>query len=156
MIRRMGRSVMVGIVIGVAASGCRDPIGPDGVAGNYRLERYEGMPLPAFVLRTSTGVISMLEERILLGDDGKGVAMTVFVEVDDATRVERLIPVTRGLDFIVRAGQIEITFVCRSSPATTSGSCVVGPHLTGERTTGQLALGRPVSSKPASIYRRVR
>jgi hypothetical protein len=51
MIRRMGRSVMVGIVIGVAANGCRDATGPDGVAGNYRLERYEGMPLPAFLRR---------------------------------------------------------------------------------------------------------
>jgi hypothetical protein len=28
MIRRMGRSVVVGIVIGVAASGCRDATGP--------------------------------------------------------------------------------------------------------------------------------
>jgi hypothetical protein len=156
MIRRMGRSVMVGFVIGVAANGCRDATGPDGVAGNYRLERFEGMPLPAFVLRTSTGVVSMLDERILLGDDGKGVAMTIFVEVNDATRVERLIPVTRGLDYSVRDGQIQITFVCPPLPATTSASCVVGPHLTGERTTDQLALGRPVSSKPVSIYRRVR
>ena len=152
--RDLVRSTIAGLALAVLTA-CGETTGPDGVAGAYRLQRFEGQPLPAFYMQTGVGVLSVVDEHLILGDDGKGVSTTVYEEVSNATPNGRLIPVTRGLEFVVRGSRVEITFVCPPS-ASTAASCAAGPHLTGERIGTSLALGRPVSSKPASTYGRVR
>src|SRR5215207_2082304 len=52
MVRRRVRSIsaiMVGVLVGALAGGCGDATGPGGLAGAYRLERYEGREIPAVV-----------------------------------------------------------------------------------------------------------
>ena len=157
MVPRFVRSTLVGVAFAGAAAGCTSATGPDAVAGTYQMQRYEGQPLPARFLETTAGVVSVWEERIVLGDDGRGVSTTVYQEVTSATPgVGRLFSVTHGLDYIVRGRRVEITYDCPSLSSFLSPSCSAGPHLTGERTGAGLALGRPVSSKPASMYGRVR
>lgn len=154
MIPRLVRSTLTVVAVAGVVTGCGDPSGPDAVAGTYRMQRFEGQLLPAYYMSIEGGVLSLVEEHMILGDDGKGVVTTVYEQSSTGRRV----PVTRGLDYVVRGSRIEITLPCLPSPSSFSpaASCVVGPHLTGERIGVGLALGSPVSSKPASTYQRVR
>jgi hypothetical protein len=150
MIRNVVRSTMAAFVLAGAVGGCSDSTGPDAVAGTYRLQRYEGQPLPVFFMQTSIGTLSVLDEVLVFGDDGEGVSTIVYREVSTANPAGVSIRVTRGFDYDVNGTRIEITFACPDGGA----SCAAGPHLTGDRIAGGLALGRPVSSKPASTYAR--
>ena len=151
MIRNVVRSTIAALVVAGALSGCGDSTGPDALAGTYRLQRYEGQPLPVFFMQTSIGTLSVLDEVLLFGDDGEGVSTIVYREVSTVNPAGVSIPVTRGFDYDVNGTRVEITFAC---PSNSAASCAAGPHLTGERIAGGLALGPPVSSKPASTYAR--
>ena len=153
MISHVVRSAVVTITVGCILAGCGEPTGPDAFAGTYRLLRYEGQPLPVFYVPTNGGTISLVDQRIVLGDDGQGVATNVYEESPTGRRI----PVSRSLDYVVRGSRIEITLLCFSfSSLSTESSCAAGPHLTGERSGNGLALAPPTSSKPASTYDRVR
>ena len=154
MVRRRVRSIsaiMVGVLVGALAGGCGDATGPGGLAGAYRLERYEGREIPAVVTQTNFGSVSIVGERILLGDDGNSVVFTTIREVNEVTPQGNTLSYTRAFDYVVRDGRIEITYECPPL-----ADCLAGPHTVGELVGGGLALGAPASSKPASIYSRVR
>ena len=129
---------------------CDDPTGPGRFAGSYRLERYEGASLPATIYQSATMSVTILGQSLLLGEEGTGVA-TMTSRVVDAITPQGLETTTSSLlRFQVRNGVIEITFVCPPD-----ADCIAQPIL-GARIDGGLAVSSPASSKPASIYRRVR
>jgi hypothetical protein len=94
--------------------------------------------------------VTILRQSLMLGEEGTGVA-TVTSRVVDAITPQGLETTTTSLlRFRARSGVIEITFVCPPD-----ADCVAQPVL-GARIDGGLAISSPASSKPASIYRRVR
>ena len=132
--------------------GCtNDSTGPDRFAGTYDLVRYEGVPLPAVLSRSSSTSVSLVTQRLLLGDAGTGVMATSVLEVNARTLLGSPLSYSSGLTYVLVGGKIAITFVC---PPT--ADCVAGPHLVGERTGDDLTLAPPTSSKPASVYARAR
>ena len=146
------RQRLVGSVIAFLAVGaCGDPTGPGRFAGSYRLDRYEGVPLPATTYQAGTTSVTILQQSLMLGEEGTGVASSTTRVVDPDTPQGEENTFSQLLRFEVRNGMIEITFVCPPD-----ADCIAGPHLVGTRVDGGLALSPPTSSRPASIYRRVR
>ena len=145
--QRLVRSVIA--LLSMAA--CSDPTGPGRFAGGYRLDRYEGMPLPAITYQSGATSATILQQSLMLGEEGTGVAGWTMRFVDPIAPAGTENTFSQALRFEVRNGMIEITFVCPPN-----ADCIAGPHLVGGRVDGGLALSPPASSKPASIYRRVR
>ena len=143
------RSVIAFALLVVAA--CDNPTGPADFAGSYRLERYEGMSLPAISYQSGTTSVTVREASLVLGEEGTGVLTTTTRVVDAITPQGEEDTLSQLLRFDVREGRMEITFVCPPN-----ADCIAGPHLVGERIDDDLALSPRASSKPASIYRRVR
>ena len=143
------RSVTAVAVLAISA--CNDPTGPGRFAGSYRLERYDGVSLPAITYRSGVTSVTILRGSLMLGDEGTGVATSTTRVVDPNTPQGSETTFSQLLRFEVRDGRIEITFVCPPN-----ADCIAGPHLVGARVDGGLALSPRASSKPASIYRRVR
>ena len=136
----------------VAALGCsNDPTGPDDFAGTYDLVRYEGSPIPVIQTQSSAGTVTIVAERILLGDDGKGIKSTTVIEVNAQTPQGAPLAYASGFTYALVGSSIAITFICPPN-----ASCIAGPHLVGERAGSDLILARPASSKPASVYARAR
>jgi hypothetical protein len=142
------RSVIAFALLAVVA--CSDATGPGRFAGSYRLERYEGTSLPATIYQSATMSVTILQQSLMLGEEGTGVATMTSRVVDAITPQGSETTTTSLLRFKVRSGVIEITFVCPPD-----ADCIAQPVL-GARIDGGLAISSPASSKPASIYRRVR
>ena len=134
----------------VAGTGCSDSVGPDGFAGRYDLDRYEGQALPAIALETSAGRSIVVAERITLGDNGTGLIERTLRTVQYQPSIDETFPVRSVVTFKVVADRIEITYVCPPN-----ADCIAGPHLVGERSGNSLVLAWPPSSKSASVYKRV-
>ena len=147
--QRVLRSALPFVVLAVVA--CSDTTGPDHFAGSYRLERYEGAALPAVTYQAGTTSVTILRQSLMLGEEGTGVATSTTRVVDPTTPQGSENTFSSLLRFEVRGGKIEITYVCPPD-----ADCIAGPHLVGERVDGSLVLSPPASSRPASIYRRVR
>jgi hypothetical protein len=130
--------------------GCSDASGPGDLAGRYRLERYEGSPLPAVMFQSSAGTSFIVSEQIVLDEDGDGLRFATGRTVDAAHPQGDDFSYSHALTYTARNGQIAITFICPPN-----ADCIAGPHLIGERVAGGIALGPPASSKPASIYKLV-
>src|SRR5687767_1941519 len=143
------RSIVLAASVALATTGCGDATSPDDFAGSYRLERYEGLQLPALVSKTSFGTVSIIDEQLFLSDNGEGVALTTFREVNQVMPQGKLHDFTRRLDYVLRGSRIEITYECPPN-----ANCIAGPHAVGELVNGGLSLAAPTSSKPASIYTR--
>jgi hypothetical protein len=129
---------------------CSDGSGPGDLAGRYRLERYEGSPLPAVRFQSSDGTTLVVSEQIVLDEDGEGLRFNTGRTVDAAHPQGDDYSYTQALTYQVRNGQIAITFICPPN-----ADCIAGPHLVGERVAGGIALAPPTSSKPASIYKQI-
>ena len=129
---------------------CSDSLGPEDFAGTYQLERYEGRTLPAVVTQSTFGTLFMVSQRIVLGDNGRGVIMTTSRTEDPVTPQGADISYSRQVGYVVRGSRVELTIICPPE-----ADCIAGPHYIGERVSSGLALGSPASSKPASIYKRV-
>jgi hypothetical protein len=149
MIRGFVRTV-ASVLAALAIQACSDGIGPDDFAGTYQLERFEGRTLPAVVTQSTFGTLFMISQRIVLGDNGKGVVVTTSRSVDDVTPQGADVTSSRVVGYVVRGSRVELTVVCPPD-----ADCIAGPHYIGERVSGGLALGPPESSRPASIYKRV-
>ncbi|MDF2771816.1 MAG: hypothetical protein K0S86_1310 [Geminicoccaceae bacterium] len=148
MVGRMVRGG-IGVALVLAAQGCSDASGLDPVE-MYRMEQFEGAPLPAVVFQDNAVSSTMLGAEALLLRGGQGRMTTTLRNVDPATPEGRVESHTFRFTYVVGGTRIEITYEC---PA--NADCIAGPHLTGERLPDRLALAPPTSSKLASIYRRV-
>ena len=150
MVRRIVRTVLIGSTIAYTGASCDDGTAPSEFAGTYRLERFEGMVLPAINRLTSADTMYVVSEHLLLGDDGDGAQAGTQRLVNAAAPQGTLWSWTRRVRYSERAGTIEIVFPCPPD-----ADCVATPPLVGERVPGGIALAPRASSKPASIYRKV-
>jgi hypothetical protein len=148
---RFVRAVKVAFAASAALTvACGDSSGPEDYQGRYRLERYEGAPLPAVTFQSSSGTSFIVSEQIMLGDNGKGLRTSVGRTVDAAHPQGDDFSYSRELGYTVRNGQIAITLICPPN-----ADCIAGPHLVGERKGDELILAWPASAKPASTYKRI-
>lgn len=150
MIRRFVRLVTT---LGGAAAfplGCGDSVGPHTLAGRYELVRYEGNRLPAITNQSPSGTSYVVGQRFVIGADGTGTVSIAGKTVDAAHPQGDAYSYSHPFTYRVRDNRIEITYVCPPN-----ADCIAGPHLTGERLSGGLALSPPTSSKPASLYTRI-
>ena len=152
MIRRLVRTTAAALLTlgALSAQACSDALGPDDFAGTYQLERYEGMSLPAVQGRSGSRTFLIVSQRVVLGDNGKGVILTTARTADDGVPPGPDVSSSSEVGFVVRDGHVEVTIVCPPN-----AGCIAGPHFVGERVAGGLALAWPASSKPASIYKRI-
>jgi hypothetical protein len=147
----LARSV-VGIALAVlTAQACGDGTGPGRFTGSYDLRRYEGVPIPVITSQSDAGSVSIVAQRIVLGDDGKGGMSTTIRVVNAVTPQGALTGYSQALTYVGLGAKIAITFICPPN-----ADCLAGPHLVGERNGDDLTVARPQSSKPASVYSRVR
>ena len=152
MIRRLVRSFAASLLTlgALSAQACSDALSPDDFAGTYQLERYEGLSLPAIQARSGATTFLIVSQQIVLRDNGKGMILTTSRTVNDGAPPGPDVPYSSEVGFVVRHGRVEVTIVCPPN-----ASCIAGPHYVGGRVAGGLALARPASSRPASIYKRV-
>ena len=143
-----GLALTLGVVM---ALGCRDSTGPDAFVGTYQLERYEGLPLPAVLQQTSTSSVSILNEVLRIGDGGTALQTSTVRQVTAETPQGKNVSYTATYAYVVRGSTIELRFVCPPD-----ADCIIAAPVVAELTSSGLAISRPASSKPASLYRRVR
>ena len=151
MVRSLVRTLLTTTAIVGAISGCGDGTAPSEFAGLYRLERYEGAALPAINRLTSADTMYVVSEQLWLTNGGDGAHAGTWRLVNAATPQGAPWSWTRRIRFSERAGRIEIVYPC---PA--NADCIFTPTLIAERVPGGLAVSTDASSKPASIYARVR
>jgi hypothetical protein len=146
--RGMVRTLVVAGAVAVV-QGCSDGTGPGLLGATYRLERYEGAPLPAVIFQAQGTSFAMIAQTIVFRADGKGVVHTTTRAVDAQSPQGRDQSNTSAILWIVSGTRIEIAYVCPPD-----ADCAPPPHLVGERIGNQLVLSPPSSSKLASIYAR--
>jgi len=152
MIRRVVRTAAAALLTlgAFSAQACSDALGPDDFAGTYQLERYEGMTLPAVQARVGVRTFLIVSQRVVLGDNRRGVILTTSRTLNDGAPEGPDVSISSEVGFVVRDGHVEVTIVCPPN-----AGCIAGPHYVGGRVAGGLALAWPASSKPASIYKRI-
>jgi hypothetical protein len=140
------------LVLALAAGqACSDPTGSDRFVGTYQLTRYEGQTLPVTLQQTSAGSVSLIGERLVIGDNGKAHKSTTVHEVNAQTPLGAALSFAQQYAYVIRGSRIELTFICPPD-----ADCIFVSPIVGERSGSSLSLSPAASSKPASTYARVR